>query len=91
MHRGLPLSPGRYVRIAQTISIAITIAGILLVAVGTALDVGPLLPITGMFLIVAGVVKVGMVVIWKNLFARPLPVQQIDTSGGASSSPDTEG
>ena len=72
---------------ARTISYGMTALGVLLTALAAALDLGPVATVSGMLLIVAGVVKIGMVAIWKSFFAIPVPV----TSGSADKPGDTRG
>ena len=57
--------------IARRISFAMTAAGIVLTVLGALTTVTPIVTLTGMLLIVAGVVKIGMVQIWATMFHRP--------------------
>jgi hypothetical protein len=58
-------------KLARSISIAMTALGILLTVAGALLDLSPLVTITGMMLVVAGVVKIVMVAIWHSMFRLP--------------------
>ena len=71
----------RPVKLARTISYAMTLLGALLTALAVAFDLDPVITITGMLLVVAGLVKIGMVAIWKSFFALPY--------SGPSQSPGT--
>ena len=61
----------RYLRL---ISIAMTLAGVALAVVATAFDLGGALTLTGMMLVVAGLVKIMTVAIW-NGFAGLGPIK----------------
>ncbi len=61
----------RPVKLARTISYAMTLLGAVLVALAVAFDLDPVITLTGMLLVIAGIVKVGMVAIWKSFFALP--------------------
>ncbi len=56
---------------ARRISYAMTATGIGLTVLGALTAVSPIVTLTGMLLIVAGVVKIGMVQIWATMFQRP--------------------
>ena len=58
-------------QLARSISIAMTALGILLTVAGAFLDLSPIVTVTGMMLVVAGVVKVVMVAIWQSMFRLP--------------------
>lgn len=60
------------VRTASTISYAMTAAGIGLTGLAVVFDLGAVATLSGMLLFVAGVVKIGMVAIWKSFFAIPV-------------------
>ncbi len=65
---------------ARTISIAMTVLGVALVVIGVVAGLDPLVTITGMLLVVAGIVKIGMVAIWKSFFSIPVDTPaQTDT------------
>ncbi len=68
---------------AATISYSMTALGLLVTILAVLLDIGPLATLTGMLLIVAGVVKIGMIAIWKSFFAIPVsaPSSPSDKSG----------
>lgn len=57
--------------LARTISFGITALGVTLTAVGVVLDLSPIVTITGMMLVVAGIVKIAMVAIWRTMFQFP--------------------
>lgn len=50
-----------------TISYFITIAGVLLVAASIIADLSPLWMLTGILLVIAGVVKIAVVQIWRRI------------------------
>lgn len=50
-----------------TISYFITIAGVLLVAASIIADLSPLWMLTGTLLVIAGVVKIAVVQIWRRI------------------------
>ncbi|CAN5555584.1 hypothetical protein BH23CHL5_BH23CHL5_06040 [soil metagenome] len=56
---------------AKRISYTMTAIGTVLTVLGALSSVSPIVTLTGMFLIVAGVVKIGMVQIWATMFQRP--------------------
>jgi hypothetical protein len=66
-------------KLARTISIAMTALGILLAVAGALLDLSPIVTITGMMLVVAGVVKIVMVAIWQSMFRLPHAGQPAST------------
>lgn len=71
---------------ARTISIAMTVAGLLMIAGAVIAGLGPLVTVTGMLLVVAGIVKIAMVAIWKSFFSVPLDTparSERPTAGGA--------
>ncbi len=49
-----------------------TALGLLLIVAAVVADLSPLVTITGMFLFVAGIVKIAMVAIWKSFFSIPV-------------------
>lgn len=61
----------RPVKLARTISYAMTLLGAAMTVAGAALDLSPVITLTGMLLVIAGMVKIGMVAIWKTFFALP--------------------
>ncbi len=68
---------------ARTISYAMTIAGAILAGASALLNLGAVATLTGMLLVVAGVVKIAMVAIWKSFFTMPIAntVGPADKSG----------
>ena len=66
-------------KLARTISIAMTALGMLLTVAGALLDLSPIVTITGMMLVVAGVVKIVMVAIWQSMFRLPHAGQPAST------------
>ncbi len=56
---------------ARLISVGMTGLGALLTAAAVVFDFGPVIALTGMLLVVAGVVKIGMVAIWQSMFRLP--------------------
>ena len=71
---------------ARTISYVMTAAGVVLTLLAILFDLGAVTTLTGMMLVVAGVVKIGMVAIWKSFFAMPIaPGRQPDDSGQSRS------
>lgn len=71
---------------ARTISIAMTVLGLALAIGGPIFELGPLVTISGMLLFVAGIVKIGMVLIWGSLFTRPIE----SSRDPSSANPETE-
>ena len=63
-------------KLARSISFGMTALGVVLTAAGVVLDMSPIVTITGMMLVVAGVVKIGMVAIWQSMFRAPHGGQQ---------------
>lgn len=57
---------------ARNISIALTILGLLLIGIAAVADLNPVVTLTGMFLFVAGIIKIAMVAIWKSFFSIPI-------------------
>lgn len=57
---------------ARNISIAMTVLGLLMIAAAIVADVSPLVTLTGMLLVVAGIVKIAMIAIWKSFFSIPV-------------------
>ena len=55
------------------LSIALTVAGVVALALGLLLDLAPVIALVGLMLIVAGVVKVATVRIWHVLSETELP------------------
>jgi energy-converting hydrogenase Eha subunit C len=65
------------VRHLRLVSIVITVAGALLVVAALGLRLDPLLALVGLLLLIAGLVKVVTVALWRNLGA-----------GGPTEAPD---
>lgn len=63
-----------------------TVIGLLLIVVAVIAGLDPLITLTGMLLVVAGIVKIAMVAIWKSFFTIPVdaPAQSDgpSTAGG---------
>jgi hypothetical protein len=59
------------VKIARAISIGMTALGAALAILGPLLDLSPVVTLTGMLLVVAGVVKIAIVAIWHLSFQLP--------------------
>ncbi len=57
---------------ARNISIVLTVLGLLLIGVAAVADLSPVVTLTGMFLFVAGIIKIAMVAIWKSFFSIPI-------------------
>ena len=57
---------------ARIISIAMTVLGLILTTVAVIAGLSPFVTVTGMLLIVAGIVKIAMVAIWKSFFSIPI-------------------
>lgn len=57
--------------LARALSFGITALGVVLIAAGILLDLSPIVTITGMMLVVAGIVKIVMVAIWRTMFQFP--------------------
>ncbi len=57
---------------ARNISVAMTVFGLLLTGAGLVADLSPMVTLTGMLLVVAGIVKIAMVAIWKSFFSIPV-------------------
>lgn len=57
---------------ARYISIVMTVAGLILIGIAVVFGLPALVTITGMLLVVAGIVKIVMVAIWKSFFSMPL-------------------
>lgn len=57
---------------ARNISIAMTLVGLALTIAGMIASLDALVTVTGMLLFVAGIVKIGMVAIWKSFFTIPV-------------------
>jgi len=55
------------VRYLRSISILIFLAGIALTALSVALDLSAMWTVAGMLLVVAGLVKIGMVYVWQTI------------------------
>jgi hypothetical protein len=49
-----------------------TVLGLLLIGVAAVADISPVVTVTGMFLFVAGIVKIALVAIWKSFFSTPI-------------------
>lgn len=60
-------------RLVRFISYGMTVLGIAILAAGVAGDLSPAITLTGMLLIVAGVVKIAMLGIWQTMFKTPIP------------------
>ncbi|HEY7032850.1 MAG TPA: hypothetical protein VH482_16015 [Thermomicrobiales bacterium] len=67
----------RYLRL---VSIAITVAGLALAVAASVFDLGPALTLTGLMLVVAGLVKIVTVAIWHG-FAGLAPVKTTEDAG----------
>ena len=67
----------RYLRL---VSFAMTIVGIGLAIVASALDFGPVWTLTGLMLVVAGIVKIATVAIWNGI-AGLGPVKTTEDAG----------
>lgn len=67
---------------ARNISIAMTLLGLLLIGIGAAGGLSPIVTVTGMFLVVAGIVKIVMIAVWKSFFS--IPVEAPAQSDGPS-------
>jgi hypothetical protein len=63
-------------RAARYISFGITALGLLLTAAGAGLDLGAVVTLTGMLLVVAGIVKIATVLIWQSFFSIPIDYQE---------------
>lgn len=48
-----------------------TVLGVILTGAGPLLDLSPVVTMSGMLLVVAGLVKIGMVAIWQTAFRAP--------------------
>ena len=57
----------------NALSIALTVAGALAVAVSLIVDLSPLITLTGLLLVVAGGVKVATVSLWRAMFDADQP------------------
>lgn len=57
----------------NNLSIALTVAGLLVVAASLLLDLSPLITLIGLMLVVAGGVKVATVYLWKAMFDADQP------------------
>ena len=55
------------------VSVAITILGLLAIAAAIALDLGPAVTLTGMLLVVAGLVKIVIVALWRGVAGFDAP------------------
>lgn len=62
-------------RLVRIISYGLTVLGIALVAAGVAFDLSPAITLSGMLLIVAGVVKIVMLGIWQTMFKTPVALR----------------
>jgi hypothetical protein len=62
-------------RTVRYISFGITVLGLVMTAAGAGLDLGPVVTLTGMLLVVAGVVKIATVQIWQSFFSTPVDYQ----------------
>lgn len=71
---------------ARNISVAMTVLGLLLIGVAAIADLSPLVTLTGMLLVVAGIIKIAMIAIWKSFFSIPVeaPAQSEGPSSGGS-------
>lgn len=63
-----------------------TVLGLLLIGVAAIADLSPLVTLTGMLLVVAGIIKIAMIAIWKSFFSIPVeaPAQSEGPSSGGS-------
>jgi hypothetical protein len=68
------------VRYLRLISIAITVAGVALAVVASVFDLDAAVTLTGLMLVVAGLVKIATVAIW-NGFAGLGPVKTTEDTG----------
>jgi len=64
----LPSSPPEETRVRylRLVSLAITVAGVALAVVGSVFDLGAAVTLTGLMLVVAGLVKIVTVAIWNG-------------------------
>lgn len=71
---------------ARNISVAMTVLGLVLIAVAVIADLSPLVTVTGMLFVVAGIVKIVMIAIWKSFFSIPVeaPAQSDGPSPGGA-------
>jgi sulfite exporter TauE/SafE len=60
-------------KVVRFVSYGLTALGLLLVLLGAIFDLSPALTLTGMFLVIAGVVKIVIVRIWHVMFQIPVP------------------
>jgi hypothetical protein len=58
---------------ARSISYGMTALGVALTLAGALFDLSPVITVSGLLLVVAGVVKIGMVAIWQVFFRIPPP------------------
>ena len=57
----------------NTLSLALTVVGLVAVLLGLLLDLSPLVTLTGLLLVVAGGVKVATVYLWRAMFDADQP------------------
>lgn len=57
----------------HNLSLGLTAAGVVAVAAGLLLDLSPAITLVGLLLVVAGVVKVATVHLWRSMFDADLP------------------
>ena len=88
VRHAIPHRPKRAsaVAYARNISVAMTVLGLVLIAVAVIADLSPLVTVTGMLLFVAGIIKVAIVAIWKSFFSIPVeaPAQSDGPSPGGA-------
>lgn len=57
----------------NSLSVALTVAGLVAVVLGLLLDLSPLVTLIGLMLVVAGGVKVATVYLWRAMFDADQP------------------
>ena len=62
----------------RLVSIAITILGVLAIAAAVAFDLGAAITLTGMLLVVAGLVKIVIVALWRGVAGFDPPSRGAD-------------
>lgn len=72
---------------ARNISIAMTVVGLLLIVVGVAGGLSPIVTVTGMLLFVAGIVKIAMIAVWKSFFSIPVEARAQSDGSPAAGGP----
>jgi hypothetical protein len=68
------------VRHLRLVSYAMTVAGVLAVAVAAALDLPAVVVLVGLMLVVAGVVKIAVVGLWHGAFGFGVPLEHHDAA-----------